>query len=107
MIEVKNLFFSYEKGRRILDDINFNIENGKLVSVIGPNESGKTTLVKCINNILTKESGEVFINNENTEKKTKKELAKLIGYTINPNMPLRCLEYISRLYETLFESKER
>ena len=31
MIEVKNLFFSYEKGRRILDDINFNIENGKLV----------------------------------------------------------------------------
>ena len=80
MIEVKNLFFSYEKGRRILDDINFNIENGKLVSVIGPNGSGKTTLVKCINNILTKESGEVFINNENTEKKTKKELAKLIGY---------------------------
>ena len=51
MIEVKNLFFSYEKGRRILDDINFNIENGKLVSVIGPNGSGKTTLVKCINNI--------------------------------------------------------
>jgi len=27
--------------------------------------------------------------------------------TINPNMPLRCLEYISRLYETLFESKEK
>ena len=27
--------------------------------------------------------------------------------TINPNMPLRCLEYVSRLYETLFESKEK
>ena len=27
--------------------------------------------------------------------------------TINPNMPLRCLEYISRLYETIFESKEK
>lgn len=46
--EVKNLCFAYEKGSDILDRLNLKIYKGKINGVVGPNSSGKSTLLKCI-----------------------------------------------------------
>ena len=46
---LKNLNFGYTKKYKILHNINFSVESGQLVSLIGPNGSGKTTIIKCIN----------------------------------------------------------
>ena len=46
-LDVKNLNFGYTKKVQILHNINFSVESGQLVSLIGPNGSGKTTIIKC------------------------------------------------------------
>lgn len=44
-----------------LRDVNVTIECGKIVGLLGPNGSGKTTFLKLINGLLTPSSGELFI----------------------------------------------
>ena len=64
-LDVKNLNFGYTKKVQILHNINFSVESGQLVSLIGPNGSGKTTIIKCINQILSPQSGQIFLDGTN------------------------------------------
>lgn len=45
-----------------LDDVSFTLERGKIIGLLGPNASGKTTLIKLINGLITPTSGQVLIN---------------------------------------------
>ena len=47
LMEVKNISFSYE-GEEIFKDISFSIEKGDVLCILGPNGTGKTTLIKCL-----------------------------------------------------------
>ncbi len=60
IIEVKNLYFLYG-NQIILEDISFKIEKGDFLALIGPNGGGKTTLIKCILNLLKPNKGKIFI----------------------------------------------
>lgn len=53
-------------GVRALDQVTFSVEPGDVVGVIGPNGSGKTTMLNAINGVLEPDSGEVMINGVNT-----------------------------------------
>lgn len=64
LIEVKNLNFGYNESL-ILKDINFSIERGDFVGIIGSNGSGKSTLIKTMVKILTPRSGEIEMFGEN------------------------------------------
>ncbi len=79
MIQIKNINFSYN-GKKILKNIDFNVENGKILSILGPNGSGKTTLLKVIAGILKPDIGEVIVNGKNFLKMQRREMAKLIAY---------------------------
>lgn len=79
MIEVKNLSFSYGSGT-VLENISFSAEQGSLISVLGPNGVGKTTLFRCLLGFLKPSSGHVLINGKDVNKYSKKELAKEIAY---------------------------
>ncbi len=60
ILEVKNGCFSYN-SRSILSDISFELEEHKVMTVLGPNGVGKTTLLKCIMDFLHWKQGETFI----------------------------------------------
>lgn len=77
---VDNVSFSYNKEREILSDISFELNNGESIFLLGPNGTGKTTLLKCINHILTPSSGKITINGENIANMTPAMIAKKIGY---------------------------
>ena len=51
MVEVKNLSFSYGE-RPVLSDISFRAEEGELLSVLGSNGVGKSTLFRCMLGLL-------------------------------------------------------
>jgi energy-coupling factor transport system ATP-binding protein len=86
IIKTKDLWFSYDKANWILKGIDIEIYEGELISLIGPNGCGKTTLVKHFNGILKPSKGKVFVNNVDTTKTTAAELAKTVGYVFqNPN----------------------
>ena len=76
MIDVKNLSYAYttedEEGRpvfskNVLDDLNFSIDKGSFVAILGHNGSGKSTLAKHFNAILLPSGGKVYINKMDTK----------------------------------------
>ena len=78
ILEVKNLTKNYGKSRGVID-VNLEIEKGTIYGFIGPNGAGKSTTIKCIMNLINKNSGEVFVDGKLFLKKNN-ELKKKIGY---------------------------
>ena len=81
MIEFKNIKKSY-KSKIILENFNLNIDNGKLVVLIGASGCGKTTLLKMINRLISITEGEILINGKNINNMDPIELRRGIGYVI-------------------------
>jgi len=77
--EVNGIDFSY-KSRRVLDGVSFTVQTDEVVSILGPNGVGKTTLIKCIDKVLKPNAGSVFIEGSNLHQMNKKDIAKNIGY---------------------------
>lgn len=95
-IEVKDLYFGYTR-EYVLKGLNFEVEEGQIVSLIGENGSGKSTLMKLILGELTQDKGEVKILGKNIkEMKSYKE----IGYVPQVQnfdkvaFPITCLEMV-------------
>lgn len=65
MLEIKNLSFSAPDGKKIIDQINLSIPEGKLIVLTGPNGGGKTTLVKMIAGVEQPDTGEIWLDGEN------------------------------------------
>ncbi|RLB08206.1 MAG: ABC transporter ATP-binding protein [Deltaproteobacteria bacterium] len=79
MLRVKNLSFQYGK-REILKGINLELEKGQLLSVVGPNGVGKTTLLKCVLHILQPTEGDVTVEGKDTARISSRERAKHLAY---------------------------
>lgn len=77
MLEIKNLSSGYGK-KEILKKINVSFKKGELISVIGANGCGKTTLLKTIASIIKAREGEILI--EGKAPKSQKEIARKISY---------------------------
>ena len=72
IVEVKNLVKTYEKGKvKALNSINFTIQKGEFVSIIGPSGSGKSTLLHMLGALDIPDSGEIIIDGENIQKSKK------------------------------------
>ena len=95
-INIKGLQFSYTSVP-ILDDINLNLDGKKLVSILGPNGVGKSTLIHCINKILTPKGGVVLMDGKDVKEITVKEMSKIVGYvpySANDSFPLSVVDTV-------------
>ena len=61
MLQITNLSKSFS-DTKVLDNISYTVDSGKLVALLGNNGSGKTTFLKCISNIMNIDSGHVDYN---------------------------------------------
>lgn len=78
-ISIRDISLSYEK-ELVLNRINFSIKKGSVVTLVGPNGCGKTTLLKIINGFLRQNEGTVYIDGRNLEGVANQELAKILGH---------------------------
>lgn len=80
-IEIKNLIFSYVNGEKVLNGLDFKVEKGEFIGIVGGSGSGKSTLVKHFNGILRCDSGMVKIIDTVIDEKSRnlKELRKRVG----------------------------
>lgn len=62
MITVNELVFWYDKTRTILDSVNFNIEDGKVMGLVGINGAGKSTLLRLMTGVYTPKGGSISID---------------------------------------------
>lgn len=85
-IEVSNLSFSYG-NRLIIDNIKFKAEDNQLISVLGPNGVGKSTLFRCILGLLKGYKGQILIKGKDIKKLGASEMARLIAYIPQSHFP--------------------
>lgn len=86
ILEAKHLNFQYTKKRKLLQDINFQIREGEMVSIVGTNGAGKSTLAKVICGFVKEDSGEICYYGQSLSGQTIKERAEKIGFVMqNPN----------------------
>lgn len=84
MIEIKDISFSYGKND-ILKDINFNVQAGECVGVLGNNGAGKSTLITCLNKIRTPKTGSVCIDKQDILQMSRLDSARHIAYVAQKN----------------------
>lgn len=64
-ISLNNVYFSYDKERQVIKNINMDISKGGIVAIVGESGSGKSTVASLILNNNEIDSGEILINNQN------------------------------------------
>jgi len=85
-IEVINLSFSYD-DRLVLNDINFIAGDNQLLSVLGPNGVGKSTLFRCMLGLLKGYQGQILIDGKDLRDMNIKASAKLLAYIPQSHYP--------------------
>ncbi|MBL3730902.1 ABC transporter ATP-binding protein [Lysinibacillus sp. HST-98] len=75
---MENLASGYEQVR-VFEGLNLTIEEGKVTTIIGPNGCGKSTLLKTIGRILKKQQGTVFLQEQNMQNLSTKDIAKKLA----------------------------
>ena len=78
-VEFKNLTFSYNNDTTILDNLNFKINPGETVALVGPTGSGKTTIVNLISRFYDTTKGEVSIDGKNIKNVNIESLRSQMG----------------------------
>ena len=79
MLEVNKLRFGYS-SKAILNDISFVVRPGEVVSLLGPNGTGKTTLLRCILGITKMQDGNVSVDGQNLSDMPAKQRARFMAY---------------------------
>ena len=76
LIEFKNLT-KYYGSKLVLNQLNLSLKKGRIIGLLGPNGSGKTTMIKIINGLLKSYQGEVVIDGKKIGKETKQMISYL------------------------------
>ena len=65
VLEMKEIFYAYEKGRPVLSNVNTQFDAGKMYAILGPSGSGKTTLLSLIGGLDIPQKGEILFDGKN------------------------------------------
>ena len=65
MINANKIAFTYDKKKEFIKDLTFNIEKGKITTILGPNGSGKSTVLSLLCGLNKISDGEIIINDKN------------------------------------------
>ena len=106
LLECKNLGKEFD-GTSILQNINLKIPRGKIIGLLGKNGTGKSTLIKLMNDLLTPTSGEILINGEKPGIKSKAIISYLPERTyLDKEMTIKqVIKYFEEFYKN-FDSEK-
>jgi len=96
-------------NKKVLKDINLTIPRGKIIGLLGKNGTGKSTLIKIINDLLTPTSGKVLINGQEVGIESKKIISYLPERTyLDKTMTIdQVIEYFEKFYDNFEPQKAR
>lgn len=78
-VEFRNVEFSYDKNRKIIDDISFKIEPGKMIGIVGHSGAGKSTLANLLIRLYDVNAGEILIDGINIKQYAFRDLRRNIA----------------------------
>lgn len=88
ILEVKNLGYQYYNSRRIFHDVNFQLDKGQVISILGRNGAGKSTLLNCLANLYKPTTGEIFLEGKDMRNLPLNQVSRLIGYVPQVHYPV-------------------
>ena len=113
VLEVKDLCKTYIVNKRqnnVLKNVNFSVEEGEMVAIMGPSGSGKSTLLYTVSGMDNLTAGEVKFSGQDTSKLKSKELADLrldkMGFIFQQMYMLKNLTVIDNIVLPALQSKE-
>ena len=94
-------------NKKVLKDINLKISKGKIIGLLGKNGTGKSTLIKLINDLLTPTSGEILVNGKKIGVESKLSISYLPERTyLDKSMTVdKVITYFEEFYDN-FDSKK-
>ncbi|MBC2071418.1 ABC transporter ATP-binding protein [Listeria seeligeri] len=78
-VDFKNVYFRYEEGHDILKGINFHVDAGESIALVGPTGAGKTTIINLLSRFYDINSGEILVDGENIQDVTLRSLREQMG----------------------------
>lgn len=97
ILDVTNAAFTYDGGRMIFEDISFAIEKSECLCILGPNGTGKSTLIKCLVGLMPLAQGNILLNGQDIGRLSRADIAKQIAYVPQGHQvvfPFPVLEYV-------------
>lgn len=106
LLNIKKLNKDFD-DKHILKDINLKIQNGRIIGLLGKNGTGKTTLIKLINDLLTPTSGEILIKGNKPGIESKRIISYLPERTyLDKSMTIgEIFKYFEEFYENFNKDK--
>ena len=80
MLKAEGLRFRYRGCEPILRGVDFSLDNGRFLAILGNNGAGKSTMLKCFDRILTPESGSVLLDGDDLTKLPHMEVARRAAF---------------------------
>jgi phosphonate transport system ATP-binding protein len=77
ILELINVNKMYNNVTKALTDINFSVEEGEFVTIIGPSGSGKSTILRCINRLVDTTQGNITFDGHSVNRADKKEIRQI------------------------------
>lgn len=86
LLTIDHLSFGYEPTKPIINDVSVTLHRGEMISLVGQNGTGKSTLSNLITGFLTPQAGKMVFNGRSLADQSVKERADQIGYILqDPN----------------------
>ena len=88
-MKITNLHKSYG-GKKVVEEVTFQLPRGKIISLIGPNGAGKSTVLNIVTRLISQDEGDVYFDDKELKQWKSKELAKKLAIlTQNNNITMK------------------
>lgn len=97
-IEFRHVYFSYDKEKPVINDLNLAVEENKTVAIVGSTGAGKTTIVNLLMRFYDIDKGSIKINDKDIRDVSRKNLRSLFGMVLQDSWLFRGTIYENILY---------
>ena len=81
-VSLENVFFSYTKDRKLIEDLSLSVKNGQKVAIVGPTGSGKSTLINLLMRFYDVDEGNIYIDNQDISEITRSSVRTNFGMVL-------------------------
>ncbi|EJP20184.1 ABC transporter transmembrane region [Lachnoanaerobaculum sp. ICM7] len=81
-VEISHVYFSYDKSKKLIEDLNLDVKAGQRIAIVGPTGSGKSTIINLLMRFYDIDSGSVKIEGKNINDITRKSIRENFGMVL-------------------------